>query len=86
MSHSYTKSDGTFPHKKDGGVLGKQYKAGHNKKASLAKSQALHNAKMDKLTSSQSHKSLMGEAREHAKKGGHFKDLFGKGTFYNGKQ
>lgn len=39
MSHSYNKSDGTFPHKKDGGVLGNQNPAGYNRK--MAKSKAL---------------------------------------------
>lgn len=37
MSHSFNKSDGTFPHKKNGGVLGKQHPAGYNKEKALSK-------------------------------------------------
>lgn len=38
MSHSFNKSDGTFPHKKDGGVLGYPSKGAKSKAVEKSKS------------------------------------------------
>ena len=65
MSHSYNKSDGVFPHKKDGGVLGHPSKG--------AKSKALAKAKDEKKIQ---HFKDIKEHVSGGKKSGGFNDPF----------